>query len=308
MRFAYRFGDVALTSSIALPGMRPAPPGEKPAMAIRLCDGPAPAPDSIVYRWRGRYSTRLGTVGDDWRIDSAFDGVFVVNPGLTTVRAYSTRETPDDGLADVLVRRVLPRLITARGALTLHAAAVATDRKAVLLLGGSGAGKSTTTAALAAMPGWHVLSDDLSMLWERDPPVVAPGATGVCLWPESRAGLAIDPAACTAMPGYDGKVRFDPPGAVPIDSVALGALVFLARDPAVVQPRLTPINRAEGLIHAARQMIAFNPAAPPAEERAVLFARLNRIVRDVPMVRLTYPSDFAALPAVAATLAELLAR
>lgn len=310
MTFAYQFGHVMLSSNIVLDGLRSV--GETVAVVgnaidFQLKPGPPPLPDTIVYCWPGRYRTRLGRVGDDWVIDSALDGTFVVDRGFSSVRAYSAAPPPHAALADVFARRVLPRIVTARGAVTIHAASVATADGAALLVGSSGAGKSTLTAALAARPEWTLLSDDQSMLWEGTPPLVAPGATGVCLWPDSRAALRIEPRDCVAMPGYDGKVRYHPPGEPTTQGVPLSLIVFLASDAAASAPELTTMNRAEGFILAARQLIAFNPAAPASSERAHLMARLSSIVRDVPMVRLTRPQSYAALPRIAAMLGEALA-
>ena len=75
---------------------------------------------------------------------------------------------PAPALADVLVRRVLPRVATLSGATAIHAAALAGQDGGLLLLGPSGAGKSTLSAALAHFLGWEILSDDISILREKD--------------------------------------------------------------------------------------------------------------------------------------------
>ena len=200
----------------------------------------------------------------------------------------------------------LPRLLVGRGALTLHAAALAVQGSGVVLLGASGAGKSTMTGALAAMPGWEVFSDDQSILREGRPASVMPSATGVCLWHNSIAALGLDPACCTAMPGYDGKFRFHPATAPSVIPAPLRAFIFLERQQSAEQPTLTPCNRAEALIRAAQQLILFNPAAPQAAGRARAIAQLSRIASGVEMLRLSYPSRYDALPEVAKLLEERL--
>lgn len=308
MPFAYRFAGIQIRSTVALAGLRhdlDDSAGLGDPLRITFEPGPPPAPDQTLFAWPGRYETRLGTIEDDWLIDSRFDGVFRVDRAIRTVRIYSAGTIPSAASVDVLVRRILPRLMAARGATTIHAAAVATGGAGMLLLGASGAGKSTTTAALATMPGWNVFSDDLSIVYDAPVPLVAPAATGVCVWRASQAGLGIDPALCQAMPGYDGKFRFEPPMPTVTAPVPVRAFVFLARDTTIDAPRLTAMNRAHGLIAAARQLILFNPAAAPSEEHAPAFDRLNRIAASVEMLQLAYPSRFDALPAVAETLASV---
>lgn len=308
MPFAYRFAGVAIRSNVAVTGLLPdtiAAEGNVDPLAIVQQSCPPPLPDRILATLSGRYETRFGTAGDTWLIDSKFDGTFLIDPTLRTLRLYSETSPPSAVCCDILVRRVLPRLMSARGAVTVHAASLATRGGGVVLFGNSGAGKSTTTAALSAMPGWDMLSDDLSTLWPGSPATVAPSGTGVCVWQASRDGLALDPGRCEPMPAYDGKFRFHPPGPGSTKAVPVRAFVFLARDAALDAPRVTPVSRIEGMALAARQMVLFDPSAPVSQEHAGALARLFAIASSAKMVRLSYPSRFDALPAVADVLAEL---
>jgi hypothetical protein len=304
LSFAYRFAGVEIDSEVAISdlrfsSMRTSTLGD--LLSIRQEQGPPPNADHIVFAWPGRYGARLGTIDDDWMITSRLDGAFRIDPAYRTLRIYSER-----ACIDVLVRRILPRLMVARGAMTIHAAAVATQGSGILLLGASGAGKSTTTAALAAMPGWDLFSDDLSTIWEGSPPQLAPSASGVCLWQPSVAGLALDPARCTAMPGYDGKFRFEPEAPPVITPVPLRAFVFLAQDPECRAPTLTPMIRANAFIRAIRQLNLFNPADAEQHEQAI--ARLSRIAAGLPMLRLSYPPRYDVFPAIADLLTEQVLR
>ena len=85
---------------------------------------------------------------------------------------------------------ILPLMLTERGDLALHAAAVVEGGEAILFCGPAGRGKSTLAAALA-LRGYEVLSDDgvvLSGL--EDQPMAWPGATGVRITPTAFAALA----------------------------------------------------------------------------------------------------------------------
>lgn len=303
--FAYRFAGIEIYSEVAISDLRASDAAIPPlgdGLTISHEPGPPPAPERIVFAWPGRYAVRLGTIGDDWIITSRLDGAFRIDPAYRTLRLYSESNPPSPACIDVLVRRILPRLMVARGAMTIHAAAVATQGAGILLLGASGAGKSTTTAALAAMPGWQVFSDDLSTVWEDAPPHLAPSAKGVCLWRPSVAGLALDPACCTAMPGYDGKFRFEPETPVVTAPVPLRALVFLAQDSEGTAPVLSPMARANAFVRASRNLTLFNRA--DAEERERAIARFSRIAAGLPMLRLSYPPRYDVFPAIADLLTE----
>ena len=307
MPFAYRFAGIEIRSDIAISDLRVCATATLPhgdPLVIRHEAGPAPEADRHIHAWPGRYAVRLGMIGADWLITSRFDGAFRFDPEFRTLRLYSESDPPSPACIDILVRRVLPRLMMARGAITIHAAALASQGSGMLLLGRSGAGKSTMTAAFAAMPGWDVFSDDLSTIWEDEPPQLVPSATGVCLWEPSVTGLGLDPAHCIAMPGYDGKFRFNPDVPVVAAPVPLRAFVFLAQDAGCARPTLVPANRPEAFIRCVRQLSLFNQAESAKPEREAAIARLGRIAAGVPMLRLSYPPRYDVFPAIADLLTE----
>lgn len=265
--------------------------------------GPKPTPDSILTTLSGRYEIRIGMIGDDWLLDSKFDGAFIVDRDLRTIRVHSESNPPSAVCCDILTRRVLPRLMAARGAVTLHAASVATEGAGLVLLGASGAGKSTISAALAAMPGWSVLGDDLSPIWPGKPATVAPSGTGVCIWEASMRGLRLDPEACVPMAAYDGKYRYDPPAAPLVDAVPVRAFVFLSRKAGLEAPVVNRISRLQGIALAAQQIQLFDPTSSEAYAAAV--TRLVTVASGVQMFSLAYPARYDALPAVANVLAGI---
>lgn len=240
---------------------------------------------------------------DDWLFTSALDGCFRIDVARTHIRCIVGDPT-GTAWRDVFVRRVLPRIAILAGAGALHAAAVATGGGALLLLGESGAGKSTMCAALA-MARWDVLSEDVSLLWDAATPQVAPATTGVCLWPDSRRALGLPNARCAPMPGYDGKSRFASGHDTGTAPVALRALVLLARGAGETRPTLHRLSGAEGMMRAAQQRVRFNPADDSGREAIDTFERLRSIVRVTPCYRLTYPADYPALIDVEAALRRL---
>jgi hypothetical protein len=103
---------------------------------------------------------------------------------------------PAPGADDAAVRlfllgSALGVLLHQRGMLPMHASAVAVDGRAVLFTGASGAGKSTTAAALAAR-GYPVVADDITVVYADDAgaAVAAPAFPQMKLWAQSLRALA----------------------------------------------------------------------------------------------------------------------
>jgi len=84
-------------------------------------------------------------------------------------------------------------IIHQRGLLPLHASSLVKEGKAVLICGESGAGKSTTAAALL-QHGFELLSDDISLIQldAKGEVEVLPGFPHLKLWPESAELLQVD--------------------------------------------------------------------------------------------------------------------
>lgn len=303
----YYFGGLRLDAAVPLDGLRQAPPGAaayRAAFTIDVTRGAMPVADTILYRWVGRYGLTLGRSAGEWLFASALDGAFLIDPEQARIRCI-VADPAGRAWRDVLVRRVLPRVAILAGAAALHAAAVASDARAILLLGASGAGKSTLCAMLGTV-GWDVLSEDISLLWEAGAPHVAPTTTGTCLWDDSRAALGLAAARWTPLAGYDGKSHCQADQQGGVAPVPLAALVFVQRAPDAAAPKLQRLRAAEALIRAAQQRVRFNPGDDSGREALDLFARLRAIVRVTPCYRLTYRGDYAALGTVEPVLRGLL--
>lgn len=303
LRHSYRFGGLAIDSGIALAGARRVDRADEGHhVDLVFHQAPAPRADRDVFTWTGRYELKLGRIGDAWHFSSRFEGAFIVDPAISRLDVFAADDTPTPGTIDVLTRRVLPRLAIETGALTVHGAAMIRDGGAILLFGESGAGKSTLTAALA-LAGWSIASDDMTIIRPGTAePMVHPGATGVCLWPDTRRALGLDPARCLAMPGYDDKLRFEPEDAPGADPAPLRAVVFLERGAEVTAPRLDPMPIRDAVRQASRQLIALDPTVP----RTTTVHRLLQTLAVARPVKLTYPSGYDSLPAVTDLLATLI--
>jgi hypothetical protein len=84
---------------------------------------------------------------------------------------------------------VLARLMLAQGRFLLHAAAVRRDRRALLIVGDSGAGKSSLAYA-AHLAGWHVLGDDMVAIDAQPAGITARGVPRVPTIPADVATAA----------------------------------------------------------------------------------------------------------------------
>jgi len=110
-----------------------------------------------------------------WRVG---DGMVVTMAGLvlhargSEVVAY--QPDPEDGTwLEELVAFALAWVLGAHGRFVLHAAAVARDDRALLVLGHTGAGKSTLSGACLEA-GWQLLGDDQVVLDASTAPAAPP--------------------------------------------------------------------------------------------------------------------------------------
>lgn len=300
----YCVGGLTLACASEVPGLRPvAGSGAcRPDIELRIGLGPPPMADAFVFRWPGRYGLCLSRLGDHWMLTTARGSAYAVTRDGREIMAYDNQADADPEFIDVLVRRILPRISLLFGRVAFHGAALAKNDTAILLFGGSGAGKSTLSAALAGSFGWDLLSDDISILHAA---TVAPAATGVCLWPDSRLALDLPPERCRGLPAYGTKIWFDFAQNGPRPPLPLRALAALARSEHVTAPMLERLAPAEALILAIQQLIQFNPADYRSGGLEPLVHRLRTTIEGIPAYRLVYPTDFSALPRVAALLEEL---
>lgn len=308
--FRYNFGGLHLCSDIALPDLvdAGADTAALPALTLTAVAGSAIEPDKVWYRWQQGYRLEIGERGPHWLFRSKFPGQFVVDRDGAALRMITPDLPPPAAAIEVLQRRVLPRVAMLRGAIMVHAASLAHAGRGIMLIGRSGAGKSTLCGSLALQPDWQMLGDDAALLWHPDAPMLGGGAKAVCLWPESQQGLQLDATAGEALASATGKRRAPIVGADPPALVPLAAMIFLERGGAGFAPRLEPLSLVDFSRLIVPQIMLFNPHGDFAQQRIDALVGLVRAAQARPAWRLVYPSDFAALPDVAALLRAAMAR
>lgn len=168
------------------PLFRPAPPGERADVVVE--EGELPPPPAASHP------------AGPLRLASP-DGVRFGLPGVaklwvshgSRVRVERHPNGSDDALRLLLVGPGASLVLHQRGFLPLHGSAVATPRGAVVFLGHSAAGKSTTLGAFLKR-GYPMVCDDLAAL-RLDPagaPLLHPGVPLYKLWADSAAALGVE--------------------------------------------------------------------------------------------------------------------
>jgi hypothetical protein len=104
-------------------------------------------------------------------------------------------ETDDDSVRLFLLGAAMGALLHQRGFLVLHANAIVVDGGAVLFMGESGVGKSTTAAAFN-QKGYPIAADDICAIdVNAEQPMLYPGFPQVKLWADACEKLSQDTAA-----------------------------------------------------------------------------------------------------------------
>jgi len=84
-----------------------------------------------------------------------------------TIRVSSKDHATEGTIRHLLADHVVPRVIAHEGHNVLHAGAVITPGRAIIITGPSGSGKSTLAAALHAA-GYPLLGDDAMIAWQEE--------------------------------------------------------------------------------------------------------------------------------------------
>jgi hypothetical protein len=135
-------------------------------------------------------------------------------------------------------------IIHQRGLLPLHASSLVKEGKALLICGESGAGKSTTAAALLQQ-GFQLLADDITVIRinEEGRAVAYPGFPHMKLWPESAEMLGIDNECLSEFAPDITKRGMKVSEAFQQHAVEIAAIVFITKGGTALQFSL--LNGAE---------------------------------------------------------------
>jgi hypothetical protein len=196
-----------------------------------------------------------------------------------------------------------------RGLPTLHASAVAIDGRGVAFVSRHGGGKSGLAVAMVRA-GWALVTDDLLVLENRkDRWEARPSYPEIRMWPDEAKYFVGSPEALPLVQSDSGKRRVGVGGigeggfgSFHNASVPLACIYLASRRPeADGGVEIQPVSRSEALIELVRH--SFSPRLVEAAGlQPSRLDRLSRLVRQVPVRRLSYPSGFERLPEVAEAL------
>jgi hypothetical protein len=157
MTYTYILFEMVIQLTFPCPMLAPAPDGASPDVIMTEDDVPMELAQAVTTgeNWQaspGRFLWRGGMRA----------GRFLVEDGrMITLQRNPAVEEPM--LVAHLLTGVLAALLRQRGLLVLHANTAVTSRGAVTVTGETGAGKSTTLAALLSC-GCAMLADDITVL------------------------------------------------------------------------------------------------------------------------------------------------
>ncbi len=241
--YYYRISGLLVASDLALTGASPAEPGfaeRGPGESADVAICAAPPPPSLANPTRS---------GPNWAMapgDFLLEVPGVVRFRLSGGRRISYEAAPDATPGDVaafVMGAAFGVLLHQRGVVVLNAASVLVDGRAVILMGGSGVGKSTLAAALEAR-GYPVIADDLCVVGvgpDGGPRLVGDGAQ-LKLWRESIDALRLAARRGPRVRAALGKFHLQRASPAPGGPAPLGAVYAVCEARAPFAPGITRPN------------------------------------------------------------------
>jgi hypothetical protein len=203
---------------------------------------------------------------------------------------------------------VLSHWFERRGLPTLHASAVAIGYRGIAFVSRHGGGKSGLAAAMVRA-GCALVTDDLLVLEKREDRWEArPSYPEMRMWPDEAAYFVGASESLPLVQSDSEKRRVAVGGgsgafgSFQAASLPLACIYLASRRPeADGGVEIQPVSRSEALIELVRH--SFSPRLVEAAGlQPARLDRLSRLVRQVPVRRLSYPSGFERLPEVAEAL------
>lgn len=259
--------------------VRPIPmPGDAPVESQRA--------DGVVWRRHWSDPDRLVIDFVDIALTETADGVVTFD-----------RELPSEMEQHLLLDHILPLVLARRGALVLHGAVIGHGDDSVVLVGATGAGKSTLTT-FAWQKGWTVGGDDGAVITPGTPCTVEPTYPTIRLAPASVDLLGIDPSLETSVIG---KTRIDRPHEFRLQSTTLQVVAILEPVAEGASARFRPLEVIEA--HARLFGATFHADLSRSRMLPGVIDGLAAVVENTVVGHLDVPRGLDGLEAAEAVLA-----
>lgn len=242
------------------------------------------------------------------RIDRGFIEYIFNSTGDRVWGFYSDKSLLQDTIS-LLLGFVLGNVIRMRGHLAFHASAIAVEGGAILLTGDSGAGKSTTAAALSDR-GCKILADDIAVLDERsDGYWVQPGYPGLRLFPESVKVFDTSVKELARVSAFGSKryldLTSDGEGKHCFQTQPLpliGIYIMGQRDKRRDRSTVEPLASASAMTHLVKSV--YGSYFLSKEYRAEEFKQLGRFARKTPVRQLSRANELQNLAQLCQLIVE----
>ena len=314
--FVYRACGLSLASDAPIPGLCPIDADIKADVTISMCGHTR----SVDRTWEpvsvwfespeldasGRHEMRIDVSQSGYRLAYCDDTTFLIDWTGDRVSVHWSAPLNDADAASYLSGSVLAFVLRLRGSVPLHASAVVIDGRAVLFVGDSWAGKSSTAAAFSIL-GFPVLSDDIVRIDVGDGDLAAyPSHPRLNVWPDSAATLFGAPDALPVHSETYGKHYLDllaagyPFQDAPVPVETIYVLKERSAHPEPPAIRLMPPRAA--LMALVGQ--TYGNCLLDRPMRAREFDVLCRLVERVPVRELRFGDDLGALVSSCRVLSE----
>jgi len=314
--YSYRFGGLVVDSIVPI-GLLPVADQESavptsPRIIVKTSDQPIVPEGEFVYTWTGRQDLLLYKIPAAWVFRYSSGIEFRIDHDGSTITCFPGPSGWSSEVTEMLVRRILPRVIVLQNRHVIHGASLTTPFGGILLCGPSRAGKSTLAASLSQNFGWGLLDDDTSIMTEHAPKggstsfILHSAALRASLWQDSLEALSENIIHSEEMAVTDGKYRCELPNTVAVEDQELAAIYLVdsyasgnALTDEVTLDTLSPQDATALLV---RHQVRFYPSDAEAEMQRL--TSFSKMVRNVWTRALRYPRSYDRLQEVCNLIRE----
>lgn len=311
IRHVYGAFGLTVVSDVELPGMLPPRSDGRqvvvhvgaPVARTRTGTGPPAFSAGMERMWRSDAGWLLRYEGahsrESWTMHVAVGG--------GAIDVERTAEIAIDDLIEVLKSVGLASALQLQDVLLLHGCVVEVAERAVLVLGASASGKSTTAAAFLRQR-FALLSDDVAAVEPVDGAlVVQPGPPRLRVTPDVARAMGWDPDAlprvfATPILGDKRQVALSVEDGSYCGEPRAIAAIFVLRRRTAGGAAIEPVSPGAAL--ALLRGNGFRDALLDPAQHVRRFPLIARLAHEVPVLTVRASNDLAALPALVDSLAQ----